>query len=68
MGENSTGEHGVVGDTSPYKDHVIANNTTYRLWNTVSKANGGLLKRDPQTNLISCEGDFDDPQTGLNSE
>ncbi|PFX32450.1 uncharacterized protein LOC111320850 isoform X1 [Stylophora pistillata] len=51
--------HMVVPGLPVYgRPHPIIINTTYQLWNPVSKKNDGCIERDPHNNTVNCKGNF----------
>ncbi|KAJ7373603.1 hypothetical protein OS493_011208 [Desmophyllum pertusum] len=55
-----------VGPGAPIfiRPHLIKKNTTYRLWNSVSRQNDSFIQRDPNTNIVNCSGSFN---SGINT-
>lgn len=48
----------VAGNPIFQRPHPVKKNTTYRLFNSVSRQNDGLIERDPNTNIVNCSGSF----------
>ncbi|KAL9955833.1 hypothetical protein ACROYT_G037218 [Oculina patagonica] len=40
------------------RPHQIKKNTTYRLWNSVSRISDSLIQRNGDTNVVHCNGSF----------
>ena len=43
---------------SPWKPHEVTKNTSYRMWNTVTMSNDGLLLLNPSNGNVHCNRSF----------